>query len=166
MNRFIQADAQKCIGCRTCEVACVMAHQDASGAPVSARTFTPRIRIIKGSAVSTAVACHHCEDAPCVGVCPTAALVIAHDAVQIREANCIGCKGCMLACPFGAIDIVALPGDATAVKVVKCDLCQHRSAGPACVAACPTGALRCLDGRTLREAAADKRRRAALCDFA
>ncbi len=166
MNRFILADAAKCIGCRTCEVACVMAHQDAQSSTVSARTFTPRIRIIKGSYVSTAVACRHCEDAPCVGVCPSGALVIENDAVQIREANCIGCKSCMMACPFGAIDIVTAHSDIAPVNVVKCDLCQHRSAGPACVAACPTGALCCMDGRTLHSSGVEKRRRAALGEFA
>lgn len=166
MNRFILADAQKCIGCRTCEVACVMAHQQTGSAAVSASTFTPRIRIIKGSYVSTAVACRHCDDAPCVGVCPTGALVMGSDAVQVREANCIGCKGCMMACPFGAIEIVAAQNDTAAMKVIKCDLCEQRDAGPACVAACPTGALRCMDGRSLRDSASDKRRRAAFCEFA
>ena len=55
MNRFILADAEKCIGCRTCEVACVVSHQqdqDCSG--VSAARFAPRIRVVKNDELSTA----------------------------------------------------------------------------------------------------------------
>lgn len=65
MNRFILADAQKCIGCRTCEVACVVSHQqdqDCSG--VSATHFAPRIRVVKNDELSTATLCRQCEDAP------------------------------------------------------------------------------------------------------
>lgn len=54
MNRFIMADSAKCIGCRTCEVACAVSHQDA----ISTDTFTPRIRVVKGDAFTTAVGCH------------------------------------------------------------------------------------------------------------
>ena len=60
MNRFIVADAEKCIGCRTCEVACAVSHQDA----VSAHAFTPRLRVVKGDDYTTAVGCHQCEVAP------------------------------------------------------------------------------------------------------
>ncbi len=73
MNRFIIADAQKCIGCRTCEVACVVSHQrdqDCSG--VSAMRFAPRIRVVKNDELSTATLCRQCEDAPCANVCPRA----------------------------------------------------------------------------------------------
>ena len=66
MNPFIVADSLKCIGCRTCEVACVVAHQDEQAcASVSREAFLPRIRVVKGGTFSTAVACHQCEDAPC-----------------------------------------------------------------------------------------------------
>lgn len=61
MNRFILADTEKCIGCRTCEVACVVSHQGM----LSAGAFAPRIRVVKGGAFTTAVGCHQCEDAPC-----------------------------------------------------------------------------------------------------
>lgn len=44
MNRFIMADAEKCIGCRTCEVACAVAHQD----DFTAEAFTSRLRVVKG----------------------------------------------------------------------------------------------------------------------
>lgn len=60
MNRFIMADAEKCIGCRTCEVACAVAHQD----DFTAEAFTSRLRVVKGDAYTTAVGCHQCEDAP------------------------------------------------------------------------------------------------------
>ncbi len=57
MNPFIVADSLKCIGCRTCEVACVVAHQDEQAcASVSREAFLPRIRVVKGGTFSTAVA--------------------------------------------------------------------------------------------------------------
>ena len=75
MNPFIVADSLKCIGCRTCEVACVVAHQDEQAcASVSREAFLPRIRVVKGGMFSTAVACHQCEDAPRSNVCPTGAM--------------------------------------------------------------------------------------------
>ncbi len=50
MNRFIIADASKCIGCRTCEVACVVSHQEHQDcASLTPHTFQPRIHVIKGS---------------------------------------------------------------------------------------------------------------------
>lgn len=57
MNRFIIADASKCIGCRTCEVACVVSHQEHQDcASLTPHTFQPRIHVIKGVNVSTATA--------------------------------------------------------------------------------------------------------------
>lgn len=143
MNRFIVADATKCIGCRTCEVACVVSHQENQDcAAVSADQFVSRIRVVKASTLTTAVACHQCEDAPCANVCPTQAIRREHGHIFVDQARCIGCKSCMLACPFGAMNVVARHARAQAIK---CDLCWHRDAGPACVGACPTGALNCVD---------------------
>lgn len=148
MNRFILADSQKCIGCRTCEVACVVAHQDQQRCELlSPEEFVPRIQVVKGDTFSTAVTCHHCEDAPCANVCPTGAVRRENGMIAVEQARCIGCKSCMVACPFGAMNVVSRQHQAQAIK---CDLCRHRPEGPACVAACPTGALECVDVDRLR----------------
>ena len=71
MNQFLIANAQRCIGCRTCEVACAVAHQQAQDvAALSTNHFAPRIRVVKSGEISTAMACRQCEDAPCASVCP------------------------------------------------------------------------------------------------
>ena len=88
MNRFIVADSTRCIGCRTCEVACAVAHQGS----VSANAFTPRIRVVKGGSYTTAVGCHQCEDAPCANVCPTQAIRRNAGVWHVEQARCIGCK--------------------------------------------------------------------------
>ena len=85
--------------------------------------------------------CRHCEDAPCVAICPTGALgrTGPNQPVLLDDDLCIGCRFCLVACPFGVIE--ASP-DGKAM--IKCDLCFERTqAGqePACVAACPTRAL-------------------------
>lgn len=150
MNRFIIADSGKCIGCRTCEVACVVSHQDNQDcSALTSGTFTARITVVKGGEFTTAVTCHHCEDAPCATVCPVAAISRHDGAVLVEQSRCIGCKSCMLACPFGAMQVTRVGQRAQALK---CDLCQHRDAGPACVQACPTQALSCVYPAQLREA--------------
>ena len=148
MHAFSMADAAKCIGCRTCEVACVVAHQQNQDcASVSSSAFIQRIRVIKDDAFTTAVACHQCEDAPCANVCPTHAIRREHGHIFVEQARCIGCKSCMLACPFGAMNVVAR---SSRVQAIKCDLCWHREAGPACVEACPTSALQCVDAVSIQ----------------
>lgn len=143
MNRFILTDPEKCIGCRTCEVACMMSHQSSA----TPEAFTSRIRVVKGGTFTTAVGCHQCEDAPCANVCPTGAIYRAAGAWLVEQARCIGCKSCMVACPFGAMQVRVVEDR---VQALKCDLCAHREGGPACVEACPTHALRCIDPARLR----------------
>ncbi|AIE66082.1 TPA: 4Fe-4S dicluster domain-containing protein [Enterobacter hormaechei] len=143
MNRFILTDPEKCIGCRTCEVACMMSHQSSA----TPEAFTSRIRVVKGGTFTTAVGCHQCEDAPCANVCPTGAIHRAAGAWLVEQARCIGCKSCMVACPFGAMQVRVVEDR---VQALKCDLCAHREGGPACVEACPTHALRCIDPARLR----------------
>jgi len=81
--------------------------------------------------------CRHCEDAPCVAVCRTGAMVqdpITGIVDRIQE-NCVGCWMCAMVCPYGVI------GRHTEVRMaVKCDRCKSLDV-PACVAACPTGTL-------------------------
>ena len=98
MNRFIIADASKCIGCRTCEVACVVSHQENQDcAALTPKTFLPRIHVIKGVNVSTATACRQCEDAPCANVCPNGAISRDQGFVHVMQERCIGCKTCVVA---------------------------------------------------------------------
>lgn len=74
MNRFIIADPKKCIGCHTCEVACVVSHQEQETGieTVVKDEFFPRIHVMKGYTISTAVVCRQCEDAPCANAARTA----------------------------------------------------------------------------------------------
>lgn len=68
MTSFIVASSEACIGCRTCEVACALEHV-APGAE-----FHPRLKVMRLDDLSVPVMCHQCENAPCVGACPTGAL--------------------------------------------------------------------------------------------
>ncbi|EPH0091419.1 4Fe-4S dicluster domain-containing protein [Pluralibacter gergoviae] len=133
MTSFIVASPQACIGCRTCEVACALEHV-APGAE-----FNPRLKVMRLDDLSVPVMCHQCENAPCVGACPTGALSMGAERVEADASRCIGCQSCAVACPFGAITIEASAG--AAPVIVKCDLCHDRDRGPACVDVCPTAAL-------------------------
>ena len=138
MNHFIMANSQQCIGRHACEVACVMAHHNEQHA-LSQREFTPRITVVKEGSRFNTVTCHHCENAPCIQSCPNGAIARENDSVQVNQQRCIGCKACVVACPFGTMDIVVTAqGEATAQK---CDLCTGRPQGPACVENCPANVL-------------------------
>ena len=151
MNKFIVADSANCIGCHACEVACVTSHRQDSW-PRQRSDFLPRIRVFF----------RHCNDAPCVGSCPTQALRVANDSVQFTEALCIGCKNCVIACPFGAIEMVANDDDAPQLAQ-KCDLCsQHPSGQQACVASCPTQALQLMDEAAVNRLRSARQIRSAL----
>lgn len=129
MNRFIIADATKCIGCRTCEVACAVSHQENQDcAALSPDEFISRIRVIKDHSWTTAVACHQCEDAPCANVCPVDAISREHGHIFVEQTRCIGCKSCMLACPFGAMEVVSSRKNATPPSCpIRATLIQSRT---------------------------------------
>ena len=155
-------DLKKCIGCHACSVACKEAHGTRPGVRRSRVT-----RELEGTypdvhMTAYPMLCMHCENAPCVEVCPTGASVKREDGiVVINKDECIGCKSCMEVCPydvrhfsesedgyFGAelneYEELMYP---TMPKgtVDKCTFCADRidaGAGQvqACVAACPGGA--------------------------
>nr|WP_113868507.1 4Fe-4S binding protein [Brenneria salicis]NMN92056.1 electron transport protein HydN [Brenneria salicis ATCC 15712 = DSM 30166]RBP59514.1 electron transport protein HydN [Brenneria salicis ATCC 15712 = DSM 30166]RLM29421.1 effector protein [Brenneria salicis ATCC 15712 = DSM 30166] len=176
MNRFVIADSNKCIGCRTCEVACMLAHSDGKTASLSPKTFSPRLTVIKGLNVSTTIQCRQCEDAPCANVCPNGAIIHADDCIQVRQEKCIGCKTCVVACPYGAMTVISKPvarishyqvlGNCIKAEAQKCDLCAGRTAGPACIEVCPTKALHMISRDDIQAMIQRKQRRAALDEAA
>ena len=99
MNRFVIADPSKCIGCRTCEIACAMAHQPVGAEEaLTPHNFAPRLTVIRNAKVTTPVLCRQCDDAPCVRACPSGAIVYSADSVQVIQSRCVGCKTCVVAC--------------------------------------------------------------------
>jgi hydrogenase-4 component A len=98
MNRFVIADPTLCIGCYTCEAACVEVHENVG------LQAHPRLTVTHTPQGTMPVQCRHCDDAPCAKVCPVNAITHKDGMIQLNESTCIGCKMCALACPFGAIE--------------------------------------------------------------
>lgn len=182
MNSFIVANPSRCIGCRTCEIACALAHSAENALAKGAVDdhFYPRLKVVKTAAVSVPIQCRHCEDAPCANVCPQGAISNYNNTIQIDSKACIGCKTCLLACPFGAIELapqfeedrsvwqnglklVDADGEHEKEKVVgyKCDLCIGREGGPACVGICPTNAFTVVEGKVMTSSIKKKRQESA-----
>ncbi len=141
---IIYVDIERCLGCLSCYFACATEHsltKTTYTAPYEVPTPISRIRVVPALGYNVPIRCMHCEKPPCVEVCPTEALYkVAEGPVLLREDLCIGCKGCILACPYGAISL-----DLGKKVIAKCDFCVDRvrkGLTPACVEACPTGALR------------------------
>ena len=144
MKGVILIDPKKCLGCRTCELQCAIEHSKSKDL-VKAICEEPlpqaRLRVESADDLAIPLQCRHCEDAPCVEICPTKATVRPETKgpVLIKDELCIGCKWCVLVCPFGVIRM-----GRSGAAVTKCDLCFERlNKGelPVCVAACPSKAL-------------------------
>lgn len=149
---FIHVNTQTCIGCRTCEVSCAVNHQTAQNPG-----FYPRLRVYKTAEISAPAVCHQCEAASCVSACPTGALCKKNGIITPTAELCIGCKSCVIACPFGAVEI-AIGSDAPQnILLLKCDMCQHDTNGPACVRTCPTTALSMMTPERLQSQNQEKR---------
>jgi Fe-S-cluster-containing dehydrogenase component/formate-dependent nitrite reductase membrane component NrfD len=133
-------DQERCIGCHACTVACKEEHNVAVGV---FRTWVKYIE--KGSFPAVqrhfgVMRCNHCDNAPCIEICPTKALFRRDDGVvDFDSQRCIGCKSCMQACPYDALYI-----DPSTNTAAKCNFCAHRlelELAPACVIVCPTQAI-------------------------
>jgi Fe-S-cluster-containing dehydrogenase component/formate-dependent nitrite reductase membrane component NrfD len=136
-NYGFAIDLRKCIGCHACTIACKAEHQIPIGVnrcwvktveqgtfPATRRLFFP-------------VLCNQCTDAPCVTICPTRALFKRTDGiVDLHGDVCIGCRACMVACPYDQLFI-----DPNTHTAEKCNFCANRVENrllPACVSVCPT----------------------------
>lgn len=134
-------DLTKCIGCRSCYVACKA--ENRTPLRTDWRYVVEREHgaypNVKREFIS--LACNHCDQPACLKSCPVNAITKrASDGVVLFDQDkCIGCRYCVFACPYGAPRI-----DTATNKVTKCTMCVHRlDAGlrPACEATCPTGAI-------------------------
>jgi len=139
---------EDCCGCHSCEVACKQEHDLGVG---------PRlIRVIEKSPLFIPIYCHHCAKPPCKDACPVEAIYRNDQGlVLINEEACIGCRECVTACPFGAMQF-----DDIKEVAAKCDLCLERlteGKAPACSLICPTGCMVWGDTQSLLNRAASER---------
>lgn len=144
MQKIILVDATKCTGCRTCELVCSVRNERIANPARS------RVHIIRFDSIMLEVPmlCQQCVSAPCIAICPVKAISLDKESgvVNVNYDLCIGCKVCMVICPFGGIGF-----DPVGKKIFKCDQC---GGDPTCVKFCETKALQYVDVTviTLRKA--------------
>ena len=159
-------DLRRCINCHACTVACKMENGISQGS-------WSRVETVGGQQLDTASGrypnlsmvylprlCVHCQNAPCVEVCPTGACYQREDGIVLVDYDkCVGCKYCILACPYEARYYNEEESEYFAPELVseeqsdyqkhkpgvteKCILCVHRverGEEPACVEACAQNA--------------------------
>jgi formate dehydrogenase iron-sulfur subunit len=149
----ILIDISRCVGCNSCALACKESNDlpgsDQAPEALDAVTYTyvQPVPLVNGAgeAITRYVKrqCMHCLDAACVSACPAAAMYSSGEGpVVYRAARCLGCRYCGVGCPF------SIPrfnwDDGLTPTINKCWMCYDRLVAgqqPACVAACPTGAL-------------------------
>src|SRR5487761_2123475 len=149
-------DTAQCkTGCNDCVTACNKENGLSGGTLPTDSQWIRKIDIkdiSSGRETSLPMMCQHCEEPPCVDVCPTGASFKRADGIVLVDKHrCIGCRYCMMACPYKARSFVHEPlhdqnpdvprGKGT---VESCTLCVHRvDAGkkPACAEACPNKAI-------------------------
>ncbi|MGM0382040.1 MAG: 4Fe-4S dicluster domain-containing protein [Thermodesulfobacteriota bacterium] len=135
MAKVLMINYEKCTGCRLCELVCAVMHDGISNPARS------RIKVMKweSEGLYIPMTCQQCQDAPCMNVCPVKA--ISRDEklgyVKIDYDICIGCRACVSACPFGAMNF-----NSTDRNVFKCDLCEG---DPQCVRFCEVNAIEYVD---------------------
>jgi formate dehydrogenase iron-sulfur subunit len=147
-------DLTRCVGCNSCVLACKESNhlpgddQIPQALESDAYSFVEPVEVITANGESTTRyvkrQCMHCLNAACVSACPAAAMYDSGEGPVIYRADrCLGCRYCLVGCPFGVPRFDWQDGIAPTIS--KCWMCYDRlQAGgePACVEACPAGAVR------------------------
>ena len=167
--KAILFDATRCVGCQTCEYSCAEANNlpEPTDYPEAGRirktdetcrTVVNAFETSQGE-VYTKRQCMHCNQPACASACLTQAMhKMAEGPVIWRENKCMGCRYCMISCPF---DVPKFEFHSANPKITKCNMCferQEEGKLPACVENCPGEAL--MFG-TRRELITEARRRIA-----
>ena len=150
----ILVDTTRCLGCRTCEWACAEAHGDSgveyedqvdfSTERTTSEDHWTVVNQYETDAGTFYVKrqCMHCMTPACASACLTQAMHKTPEGpVAWTEDRCMGCRFCMLSCPF---DVPKFEYDSPMPRIQKCTMCWDRVSegeSPACVANCPAGAL-------------------------
>lgn len=143
----IYCNLDTCLACKTCELACALAHsesKDLESAIKESPKPKQRIRLQKTAKGPVyLLQCRHCEEPACILACMSAAMSKDPKTglVRVDEKKCVGCGMCVMACPYGALII-----DDEKKISLKCDHCimlleKIGKKEAACVAACPTKTL-------------------------
>ena len=108
MKRIV-AKEEFCLGCRLCEIHCLVQHSQSKQIIKVFRsergTIVPGCHVEQSGLVSFAIQCRHCDEAPCIEACMTGAMHRDPDtgAVLCDQDKCVGCWMCIMVCPVGAI---------------------------------------------------------------
>ncbi len=154
-------DLQRCIGCNACTIACKQEHSTQPGVFWSKTIVSERGTYPDARQTYQPLLCMHCAQAPCADVCPTGATQkLDNGIVIVDQQKCIGCRYCMVACPYNSRSFIfqhmvyypdkgispyeqATQSQHIVGTVEKCNFCVDRvQAGqlPACVLTCPADA--------------------------
>lgn len=133
-------DTRRCIACQACTMACAMENASPEGQfRTVVATYAVTDRDGKTGLSVLPRLCNHCDQPPCIPVCPVGATFKREDGIVLVDGDrCVGCAYCVQACPYDARFINHDTG-----KADKCTFCSHRlEAGllPACVETCVGGA--------------------------
>jgi formate dehydrogenase beta subunit len=152
----VLVDTSKCVGCRACEAACAESNHltgltqlGDGGVFDQPRKTRPEVFTVVNRAAGTAedarfakAQCMHCLEPACATACPVRALEKTRSGPVVYHADrCLGCRYCMVACPF---DVPKYEYTSANPRVRKCTFCAERQAQglePACTSVCPSGAL-------------------------
>jgi len=144
VKKGILIKVDKCGGCRECEAICSWVH---GKGVVNPRRGMVAVVKKEREGFLMPFLCLQCEEPACKEVCPADAIQTDEEtgALFVDSKSCIGCRLCMISCPFGAITF-----SPESRRVIKCDLCKDVADEPQCVKWCPKEALEYVDWEKVR----------------